>query len=106
MLHKYICMTNTTDECWEGYQDDTEMNASLVSSANACYWSNDDEHGLFLLEDVDEKAEITVDYGQYVMPVEKQLVTRKRCMSADLLRLLLVVSSQISPLLAQKISEC
>jgi hypothetical protein len=106
VLHKYICMANTTDECWEGYQDDTEMNASLVSSANACYWANDDEHGLFLLEDVDEKGEITVDYGQYVMPVEKRLVTRKRCMSADLLRLLLAVSSQISPLLTQKISEC
>jgi hypothetical protein len=106
VLHKYICMANTTDECWEGYQDDTEMNASLVSSANACYWSNDDENGLFLLEDVDEKGEITVDYGQYVMPVEKRLVTRKRCMSADLLRLLLAVSSQISPLLTQKISEC
>jgi hypothetical protein len=73
---------------------------------NALYWSNGAENGLFLLEDVDERGEITVDYGQYVMPVEKRLETRKRSMSADLVKLLLVVSSQISPLLTQKISAC
>jgi hypothetical protein len=75
VLHKYICMANTTDEQWEGYKDNS---ASLDSSVNALYWSNDAENGLFLLEDVDERGEITVDYGQYVMPVEKRLETRKR----------------------------
>jgi hypothetical protein len=103
VLHKYICMANTTDEQWAGFKDDS---ASLDSSVNARYWSNDAEHGLFILEDVEEKGEITVDYGGGVIPVEKRLETRKRSMSAGLLKLLLVVSSQISPLLTQKLSEC
>ena len=103
ILHKYICMANTADEAWKAFQDGS---ASPVSSANAFYWCNEQSMGLFILEDVDANSEITIDYGHYVMPVEKRLATRKRAMSADLLRLLLAVSSRISPRLTQKISEC
>ena len=100
LLHKAICKANTTDASWEAYR---RGETPPASTANAQYWSTPSEHGLCLLRDVDANEELTIDYGEYALPMEERLGERKKHMSPEMVAILLAVAQWISPELEQKI---
>jgi hypothetical protein len=100
LLHKAICKANTTDASWEAYR---RGETPPASTANAVYLSEPGKHILRLLRDVDANEEITIDYGEYALPMEERLGERKKHMSPEFVAILLAVAQWISPELEEKI---
>jgi hypothetical protein len=100
LMHKVICQANTTDKSWEAF---LHGKTTPASTANAMYWSNATQHGLRLLQDVHPNGEITIDYGEYALPMEERLSERKKHMSPEIVAILLAVARWISPKLEEKI---
>ena len=100
LLHKAICKANTTDASWEAYR---RGETPPASTANAAYISEPGKHILRLLRDVDANEELTIDYGEYALPMQERLGERKKHMSPEFVAILLAVAQWISPELAEKI---
>ena len=101
LLHKVICKANTTNASWEAYR---RGETPTASAANAVCWSNDSEHGLRLLREVDADEELTIDYGDYALPTPERLSREnlEQSHSADFRKVLVAVAEWIAPELASQ----